>query len=167
MRGVSSNCGPTVSVTNPRSTRCGCLPFDSSKTYVSDTEDQVQEWRTLWMQRVPKLFAELGLDAIADVANDPFFGRAGKLMASTQREQELKFEFCVPVYGEAHLTACASLNYHQEHFGQLFGIRAADGADAHSSCIGFGLERCAIALFSRHGMDIDAWPPTVRSRLWA
>jgi hypothetical protein len=32
-----------------------------------------------------------------DVANDPFFGRAGRIMASSQRDQGLKFELLVPI----------------------------------------------------------------------
>jgi seryl-tRNA synthetase len=130
------------------------------------TAEQVQEWRATWMQRAPEFLADLGIAVSTDVANDPFFGRAGRLMASAQREQELKYEFGVPVYAPDELTACASLNYHQEHFGHLFGITAADGADAHSSCIGFGLERCTIALFARHGTNVADWPERVRTRLW-
>jgi seryl-tRNA synthetase len=130
------------------------------------TPEEVNAWRELWFQRVPKFFGELGLDVNTDVASDAFFGRAGRLMANAQLEQQLKFEFLVPVYGDEHPTACASLNYHQEHFGELFDIHATDGAHAHSSCIGFGLERCAVALFARHGTDVDAWPSSVRSRLW-
>jgi hypothetical protein len=32
-----------------------------------------------------------------DVANDPFFGRGGRVMASSQRELGLKFELLVPI----------------------------------------------------------------------
>lgn len=130
------------------------------------TADQVLEWRARWMERVPAFFAQLDLDVATDVASDAFFGRAGRLMSSAQVEQELKFEFRVPVYGEEHATACASLNYHQSHFGDLFEIRTADGSGAHSSCIGFGLERCAVALFAVHGTAIDRWSDSVKARLW-
>jgi seryl-tRNA synthetase len=130
------------------------------------TGEQTAEWRARWFERVPTFFGDLGLDVNADVANDAFFGRAGRLMANAQLEQQLKFEFRIPVFGEENATACASLNNHQEHFGHMFGIVAGDGADAHSSCIGFGLERCAVALFARHGTDVAAWPCSVRSRLW-
>jgi seryl-tRNA synthetase len=92
------------------------------------TAEQVQEWRERWFQRAPKFFGELGIDVATDVATDQFFGRAGRLMASAQREQQLKFEFLIPVHGDEHPTACASLNYHQEHFGHLFDIEADDGS---------------------------------------
>ncbi|MCB0956694.1 MAG: hypothetical protein KDB12_11115, partial [Ilumatobacter sp.] len=71
-----------------------------------------------------------------------------------------------PVFGEEHPTACASINYHQDHFGELFHIHTSGGAVAHSSCVGFGLERCAVALFATHGTDADRWPAAVRERLW-
>lgn len=129
------------------------------------TQEQVLDWRDLWLQRAPELLGALGLQVTSDVANDPFFGRAGRLMSTSQREQQLKIEFRVPIFGEDHPTACASMNYHQDHFGDLFQITA--GADtAHSSCIGFGLERCAVAMFATHGVKIDRWPATVRRSLW-
>src|SRR5262249_40903528 len=113
------------------------------------------------------LFAEIGIEVSTDIANDPFFGRGGRLMAAAQLEQELKFEFSVPVYGIDHATACSSLNYHEEHFGELFDIEIADAHHAHSACIGFGVERCAVALFAKHGTNVDAWPGAVKSRLWS
>lgn len=130
------------------------------------TPDEVLDWRDNWLQRAPELLGDLGLEVRSDVANDPFFGRAGRLMAMSQREQQLKIEFLVPVFGDDAPTACASINYHQDHFGELFHIHTADGALAHSSCIGFGLERCAVAMFAAHGTDTGSWPAAVRSRLW-
>ena len=129
------------------------------------TPEQVLDWRELWLQRAPELLTALGLSVRADVANDPFFGRAGRLMSMSQREQQLKIELLVPVFGEANPTACASINYHQEHFGHLFHIET-NGAEAHSSCIGFGLERCAVAMFAAHGVAIDSWPRDVTALLW-
>jgi seryl-tRNA synthetase len=127
--------------------------------------DDVLDWRGRWLERAPQLLTDLGLEVRADVANDPFFGRAGRLMALGQREQQLKIEFLIPVFGDDNPTACASVNYHQEHFGHLWGIEVA-GAEAHSSCVGFGLERCTVAMFARHGLDVDAWPASVKAVLW-
>ena len=64
-----------------------------------------------------------GLEAEFDVATDPFFGRTGRMLAATQREQALKFEVLVPIAGPEP-TAVASFNYHQEHFAACFGIDA-------------------------------------------
>jgi len=130
------------------------------------TADQVEAWRELWLRRAPELLGDLGLEHHSEYGNDAFFGRGGRLMSMSQRELELKTEFLVPVFGAEHATACASVNYHQDRFGQLFGVRTPDGAAAHSACVGFGLERCAIALFAAHGIEVAAWPVAVRTRLW-
>lgn len=130
------------------------------------TPEQVVEWRDLWLQRGLDLLTSLGLPARSDVAADPFFGRRGKLLATNQKEQKLKFEVLVPVISLDEPTAVCSFNYHQDHFGSTFGIRSADGEVAHTACLGFGLERVTMALFKAHGFDPQAWPEAVRSRLW-
>ena len=50
----------------------------------------------------------LDLPCDVDLANDPFFGRAGKMMVNNQRDQNLKFELLIPVNSTANPTACAS-----------------------------------------------------------
>jgi seryl-tRNA synthetase len=87
------------------------------------------------------------------------------MMAATQREQVLKFELVFPVATSEKPTAITSCNYHLDHFGHAFDIRQADGSPAHTACIGFGLERIALALFMTHGFDPDHWPAEVKSVL--
>ena len=99
------------------------------------------------------------------MASDPFFGRGGKLLAVNQRDQRLKLEIVTPIGSDERPTAIISLNYHQDHFGAIFGIRTADGEVAHTACVGFGLERIALALYRQHGFDRAAWPPSVREAL--
>ena len=106
---------------------------------------------------------ELGAKRV--IANDPFFGRGGRVMVATQREQALKFELVVPITSTETPTAVVSCNCHLDHFGRAFGIRSADGETAHSACIGFGLERIALALLRRHGLEPDKWPAKVRGVL--
>ena len=71
----------------------------------------------------------------------------------------------VGAVGDDHRTACSSINYHQDHFGHLFDVHTADGNTAHSSCIGFGVERAGVAMFNEHGTDVAAWPAPVRTLL--
>ncbi len=130
------------------------------------TPDMVVEWRDQWLQRGLELLTSLGLPAKSDVAADPFFGRAGKILADGQKAQKLKFEVLVPVISVEKPTAVCSFNYHQEHFGHVFGIRTADDQVAHTACLGFGLERVTMALFKTHGFDPKTWPAPVRSKLW-
>ena len=127
--------------------------------------DEVLEWRETWMGRARELFAAIGLDAEIDVASDAFFGRGGKLLANSQREQRLKFEVLVPIASSGP-TAVASFNFHQDHFGSVFGIRLHDESTASSACVGFGLERITLALFRAHGMETGNWPREVRAQLW-
>ena len=131
------------------------------------TAEQVVQWRDMWLQRGLELLRSLGLPAEADVASDPFFGRAGRMLAVGQKEQRLKFEVLVPVISAEKPTAVCSFNFHQEHFGGAFDIRTQDGGVANTACLGFGLERIVMALFKTHGFDPREWPASVRQQLWA
>jgi seryl-tRNA synthetase len=130
------------------------------------TPDQVVEWRDMWLQRGLTLLQSLGLPARSDVATDPFFGRSGKMLAVSQKEQKLKFEVLVPVISEADPTAVCSFNFHQEHFGSTFAIRTTDGQIANTACLGFGLEPIVMALFRTHGFVPADWPAEVRKQIW-
>jgi seryl-tRNA synthetase len=122
----------------------------------------VLAWRESWVARVGELAHRLGLDVRIETASDPFFGRTGALLADSQRGQGLKLEVLAPINDGHPPTAIMSLNYHQDHFGALFGINAADGSTAHTSCVAFGLERIALAIFRRHGLDRGRWPRHLR-----
>lgn len=128
------------------------------------TPDAVAAWHRDWVDRGGELLGSVGLQTVTVPANDPFFGRAGKMLAANQREQGLKLERVFPIAGERP-TAIMSINYHQDHFGLDFGIRTADGEVAHTACFGFGLERITLALFRTHGLDTRVWPTEVRDRL--
>ncbi|HKU39797.1 MAG TPA: amino acid--[acyl-carrier-protein] ligase [Polyangiales bacterium] len=130
------------------------------------TPDDVKAWRDSWRTRGLELLRRLGLPAYEAPANDPFFGRAGKLLAENQQQQQLKFELVLPITSEARPTAIMSFNYHTDHFTKLYAIESAGGELAHSACLGFGLERIAIGLFKTHGFDPQRWPHAVREQLW-
>ena len=106
----------------------------------------------------------LGLATEAVVANDPFFGRLGKVLAASQQQEALKIELVVPVALDTP-TAVVSSNCHEDHFGAAFGIELPDGSPAHSACVGFGLERLTLALFAAHGLAPQGWPADVRRTL--
>lgn len=125
----------------------------------------VVAWREMWLVRVDSFVKALGLVADCQTASDPFFGRGGRLLALSQRDQRLKLEIVTPIASDERPTAIISLNYHQEHFGELFGIRTADGAVAHTACVGFGLERIALALYRQHGFGRAGWASPVRKAL--
>ena len=128
--------------------------------------DAARAHRDRWVERGASALSDLGLDVRAEAANDPFFGRVGRMLAANQRDENLKTELVAEVASPETLTAILSSNCHLDHFGAPFDILTADGDVAHSACVGFGLERICLALFSRHGLDVDRWPSEVRGRLW-
>jgi seryl-tRNA synthetase len=127
--------------------------------------EAVGAFRDDWLARTTDLLRRVGLDPTSEIATDPFFGRAGRMLAANQRVQELKFEL-VAMVGGPEATAIASFNYHQDHFGLIYGIETADGQVAHTGCVAFGLERITLAMFRANGLDLARWPSEVRRELW-
>jgi seryl-tRNA synthetase len=126
--------------------------------------DAAVDFRERWKTRAAELAARLGLSFSIAPASDPFFGRVGRIMASNQVEQALKFELLVPMRPERP-TACMSFNYHRGHFGIIWDLKTAGGETAHTACVAFGMDRLALALFSTHGLDLRGWPAQVREML--
>jgi seryl-tRNA synthetase len=128
--------------------------------------EQVAAFRQMWIDRGSLLVSLLELPVDVDLANDPFFGRGGKIVADSQRVQALKFEMLIPVANADSKTACMSFNNHMDHFGGIWKIQCEDGSTAHTGCVGFGMERITLALLRHHGLDVKAWPEAVRALLW-
>lgn len=140
--------------------------FRMHEVVVVGTPGQARAHRDGWIEHGLAVLSDLGLQAQAASANDPFFGRSGKLLAANQRDEGLKTELVVRLYGELDEgTAIVSANCHGDHFGQQFGLTTPDGFLAHSACVGFGMERVALALLRAHGLELDTWPSSVRARL--
>jgi seryl-tRNA synthetase len=128
--------------------------------------DDAQAYRDTWLDKAIDMLASLGLPVDAVPANDPFFGRAGKMLVSAQLRENLKVEIVVPIYGDLHEgTAIASANCQRDHLTAAFGIQTADGAVAHGACVAFGMERSVLALLRTHGLVIEQWPTGVRALL--
>ena len=130
------------------------------------TPEGARAHRDAWIDRGLDTLRGLGLTMTSVVANDPFFGRPGKMLAANQRNEELKFELVTPTFEAGRATAISSSNCHLDHFGRPFGITTADGEVAHTACFGFGVDRITLALLDRHGLDPGRWPAEVRARLW-
>jgi seryl-tRNA synthetase len=153
---------------------CDCFRHESShewgrfqsfrmREYVCvGTRDEVVGFRERWKTRAIELMSQLMLPHKTTAASDPFFGRAGKMMAVSQVEQELKFELLIPIHSVENPTACMSFNYHQAHFGEIWGIETASGGAAHTACVAFGMDRLALAIFATHGVALDKWPRPLR-----
>ena len=133
--------------------------------YVGDDE-RARQHRDRWLQLGAEILDSLGLVVETVVANDPFFGRVGRILAENQRSETLKYEIVTPINSAEQPTAIASANCHLDHFGEPFGIATAGGEVAHSCCFGFGLDRISLALLRTHGMRPADWPAAARDRLW-
>jgi seryl-tRNA synthetase len=129
------------------------------------TPDVIREFREGWMTRAQQLADELALPYTLEVASDPFFGRVGQMMAVSQVQQSLKFELLIPYYQGARPTACMSFNYHRDHFGHVWGLHDERDELSHTSCVAFGMDRLAVALFAHHGVDLARWPASARRAL--
>ena len=127
--------------------------------------EEITAFREGWMARARQLADELALPYTVDVANDPFFGRVGQIMAVSQLQQSLKFELLIPYHAAVKPTACMSFNYHREHFGQVWGLQDGRNELAHTGCVAFGMDRLAVALFAHHGLDVAHWPACARRAL--
>ena len=64
--------------------------------------------------------------------------------------------------GETKMLACGSINLHGSFFGTRFDIKDAENNPVHTGCVGLGIERWVLALFTQHGFDPDRWPSEVR-----
>ncbi|HXW80937.1 MAG TPA: amino acid--[acyl-carrier-protein] ligase [Acidimicrobiales bacterium] len=133
--------------------------------YVGDLASAVAH-RDRWVTIACDVLGALGLDVSTVPASDPFFGRAGSLLAEIQRDEASKLEVVFSLPGSGAVVALASGNWHQDHFGTAFAIQCANGETAQSACFGFGVDRVALALFAAHGVAPATWPAPVRARLW-
>jgi seryl-tRNA synthetase len=113
-------------------------------------------WRERRLEQAADWLGSLDLKIAVETADDPFFGSGRRLYQAAQRRQRLKFELRTAV-DEGLVQAVGSANWHKDHFGAAFGI-TADGITAHTACVGFGLERIALALIHAHGPVPAHWP---------
>jgi seryl-tRNA synthetase len=130
------------------------------------TPEGARAHRDDWIERGLRVLIGLGLEIESVVANDPFFGRPGRMLAANQRFEALKYELVAPVFDTHRPTAISSSNLHLDHFSRPFGITTPDGELAHTACFGFGVDRIALTLLDQYGTSPDAWPRGVRTTLW-
>jgi tRNA synthetase class II core domain (G, H, P, S and T) len=95
--------------------------------------------------RVLEFLKDIGLPIEVQTATDPFFDPNGA-RALSQKLFPVKEEF---TYGGS--LAIASANFHRNFFGERCDIRTADGEQAFTGCVAFGLERWLSALGDHFG----------------
>ncbi len=120
--------------------------------------ETVAAWRDRWRDRAVELLRAVGLDADFDVANDPFFGRSGRLLAAQPARAGAEVRDPGP---DRRPRADRGRLVQLPPGPLLLDLRDRDGRRrraAHTACLGFGLERITLALLRTHGLDPDAWP---------
>ena len=121
-RATSSRSTATASATSRAPTRSACRPSASTTTSTSARPTAPGPTGTAGSSAASRCSASLGLAVESVVANDPFFGRPGRMLAANQRNEELKYEIVAPVFAEGRPTAISSSNCHLDHFSRPFGI---------------------------------------------
>jgi len=130
------------------------IVFVGADRYVLDRREQCVAAAT-------RLLDALELEYEITTATDPFFVDSYAVQAAFQQGFELKFELLCPLPYSGKKLAVGSINYHRDFFGRSFSIQQG-GVPAHTGCIGFGLERLALAIAAQHGPTVDRWPRWLR-----
>jgi hypothetical protein len=129
------------------------IVFAGSAQFVEEQRERVIGAVTALMESW-----DLGFRLVS--ASDLFFATVRGTKALWQRSRGLKHEMVVDV-GTGPLAA-GSINVAGTLFGDTFRISTHDGQIATTACVGFGLERLVLALFSQHGFEPARWPPALR-----
>ena len=108
------------------------------------------------------LLDEWGLAYEITSATDPFFIEDYSLQTRFQSAFDLKYEVLALLPYKQDMLAVGSFNYHQDFFGRSFNISGESGEAIHTSCVGFGLERLALAFLAQYGLDSARWPEGIK-----
>ncbi len=116
------------------------------------TSEQVQTFVDFYRGVIDEFTKKLGLPLRWEGATDPFFNPSQNPKFLMQKLDPVKNEL---TYGDG--LAIASTNFHRNYFGEAFGLKA-NGAEAYSGCVAFGLERWIAAITDHFGVDSNKWP---------
>lgn len=120
--------------------------------------DKVDALRQSAMEPVMELVDNLGLQSHIETASDPFFVNNYAGQTFFQLSHKTKYELLLTLpQQEGKAIAAGSFNWHQQFFGGKFGIKA-EGEEAGTACVAFGVERWVYAFLSQYGLDQSRWP---------
>jgi seryl-tRNA synthetase len=136
--------------------------------FVGD-EDYVRHCRRQALEVVEQLASYFDIDCRVQTATDPFFATVSAAKKFWQAAQEVKNEIKIPALGPdgtSKQLACGSINLHGNFFGKRFDIRGGGGEPAQTGCVGLGIERWVLAMFTQHGFEPGRWPEAVRRHVF-
>jgi seryl-tRNA synthetase len=133
------------------------------------TDDFVTKGRAHAMELTKALMAEWDLGGRIETATDPFFATVYAARTFWQEAMDVKYELCLDIEpattGAPRSIAAGSMNLHGAFFGDRFNIRDHAGDPAYTGCVGWGLERWVLAIFSQHGLEVEKWPRALRTQV--
>ncbi len=125
--------------------------------------EQVIRMRLQLMEETWALFRELGLRGYVENATDPFYYEEDQAMMYLQTSHEMKYELRFALDDRADFSI-ASFNLCSHVLCQAFGVQSEAG-EAHSGCVGFGIDRWIRAFLAVHGSRAEQWPQKVTDLL--
>jgi hypothetical protein len=129
----------------------------------------IKERREQAVRLIQALLERWDLEGQIETATDPFFATVYATKALWQRSMDVKHELRLylspPDATAPRSVAVGSVNLHGAFFGERFAISNGQGEPAHSACVGFGLERWVLALFTQYGFEAENWPESLRGVL--
>ncbi len=137
------------------------LEFSMREVIFLGSPDYVRSTRAQSLELVERLVTDWRLHGALVTANDPFFSSDFANKAGHQHRMAMKYEYRALLPPHRPLSVLSS-NLHGPTFSRAFGI-TQERRPINTGCIGFGLERLALAIVAQHGADPDGWPPVLRS----
>jgi hypothetical protein len=137
------------------------LEFSLREVIFLGSPDYVRACREKTLALVTALAEDWRLAGELLPSNDPFFTSDFSAKAGQQLRLAMKFEYRASLPGRSKKLAIMSSNLHGPTFSKTFAMRR-DGGPLHTGCLGFGLERLALALIAQHGHEPEAWPEGLR-----
>ena len=137
------------------------LEFDLREVIFLGSPEYVRQTREKTLELVKLLSEEWELGGSLQSENDPFFTSDFEVKAKHQRNMKMKYEFRAYLTRSNQSLSIMSSNLHSLTFSKAFNI-TCDSWPVHTGCLGFGIERFAIALISQHGSNIEKWPDKLK-----
>jgi len=132
------------------------LEFSMREVIFLGSPDFARETRQRSLDLVEALVRDWQMFGRLVTANDPFFSSDFANKATHQHRLAMKYEYKALLPPHRPISVLSS-NLHGPTFSKAFSI-SQSGRPINTGCIGFGLERMALAIIAQHGLDPAGWP---------
>ena len=119
--------------------------------------DFIKKTRFKTIKLLNKFVSEWMIEGELITANDPFFTNDFETKASFQLSFDMKYEYKAKLPYQKNSLAIMSSNIHGTTFSKNFNLKSKKNI-IHTGCLGFGLERLALAIIAQHGYKSNNWP---------